>query len=250
MAPSHPSEEMNMVMRQLIWSVIWCGCAANAMAQTAQAAQTAPTSSPPAGRSESPAQTFRLPFNSRWFVAQGGDTLNVNHHMTNAAQAHGLDFVMVAGASQREISTPNPQRVEDFFAWGRSVLAPHDGEVVAVVNDMPDNALGVKDADHPAGNHVGIQIAPDRFVFLGHLQRGSITVKPGDRVVAGQTLGRCGNSGNSDHPHVHMHVQDRRVLGSGHGQMPVFANINVELSGKVFEQVTWPLTRGLFVSNR
>jgi murein DD-endopeptidase MepM/ murein hydrolase activator NlpD len=237
---------MNMVKRRLFWGVMWCACAANAEAQTAQAA---PTSSPPADRSESRASTFRLPFAGRWFVAQGGDTLNVNQHMAVPAQAFGIDFVKVGGVSDRELSKPNPQRVEDFYAWGQSVLAPHEGEVVAVVDDMPDNALGVKDADHPAGNHVGIQIAPDRFVFLGHLQRGSISVKPGDRVVAGQTLGRCGNSGNSDHPHVHMHVQDQRMLGSGLGQMPVFANIKVELSGKAFERVTWPLTRGLFVSN-
>lgn len=236
-----------MLMRQLIWGVMWCACAANSMAQSAQAP---PASSPSASRSVSSASTFRLPFDGRWFVAQGGDTLNVNHHMTVPAQAYGLDFVKVAGASEREISTPNPQRVEDFYAWGQSVLAPHDGEVVAVVNDLPDNALGLKDERNPAGNHVGIQIAPDRFVFLGHLQRGSISVKPGDRVVAGQTLGRCGNSGNSDHPHVHMHLQDQRVLGTGNGHMPVFADIKVELSGKVFEHVTWPLTRGLFVSNR
>ena len=195
-------------------------------------------------------QALRLPFEGRWFVAQGGDTLNVNQHMAVPAQAFGIDFVKVRGVSDRELSKPNPQRVEDFYAWGQAVLAPHDGEVVAVVNVLPDNALGVKDADHPAGNHVGIQIAPDRFVFLGHLQRGSIGVKPGDRVVAGQTLGRCGNSGNSDHPHVHMHLQDQRVLGTGNGHMPLFADIKVELSGKVFEHVTWPLTRGLFVSNR
>ena len=192
---------------------------------------------------------LRLPFNGRWFVAQGGDTLNVNQHMAQPAQAFGIDFVKVGGASHREVSRPNPQRVEDFYAWGQQVLSPTGGEVIAVVNDRPDNALGMKDAEHPAGNHVVIQTAANRFVFLAHFQRGSIGVKPGQRVAVGQLLGRCGNSGNSDFPHVHLHVQDQPTLNSGQGQMPVFSKINLELSGKAFRRVTWPLTRGLFVSN-
>ena len=35
---------------------------------------------------------------------------------------------------------------------------------------------------------------------------GSITVKPGDRLTAGQVLARLGNTGNTDAPHLHFHV--------------------------------------------
>ena len=51
-------------------------------------------------------------------------------------------------------------------------------------------------------------VAPERFVFLCHLQPGSLLVKAGDRVAAGQPLGRVGNSGNTSEPHVHVHLQD------------------------------------------
>jgi hypothetical protein len=235
-----------MALLQLILVIALLGCSLHGVAQP-----VSPLSNPSADQSAAPARQLhlRLPFKGRWYVAQGGDTLNVNQHMEVAAQAFGIDFVKVGGVSNRELSQPNPKRVEDFYAWDQEVLAPIDGEVIAVVNDLPDNALGSKDVNHPAGNYVAIQISPNRFVFLAHFQRGSINVKRGDRVAAGQPLGRCGNSGNSDFPHVHLHVQDRRMLNTGQGQMPVFSNIKVELSGKVFEKVTWPLTRGLFVAN-
>lgn len=194
------------------------------------------------------AQDLRLPFDGRWFVLQGGDTINVNHHMAVQAQWYGVDFGKVGGPGGRALSTPHPSRPEDFYAWNAQVLSPIDGDVVSVVNDRPDNALGTKDAEHPRGNHVVIEAAPGRYVVLAHFRRHGITVAHGDRVVRGQSLGRCGNSGNSDFPHVHLHVQDAREPSDARGVNPVFSQIDVELTGKAFDGVTWPLIRGLFVS--
>jgi murein DD-endopeptidase MepM/ murein hydrolase activator NlpD len=200
-------------------------------------------------RAPEPSPVLRLPFDGRWFVMQGGDTPNVNAHMMSAAQAYGVDFAKVGGRMDRELARGTPRTIQDFFSWGEPVLAPADGTVVTVVNDQPDNPLGVKDAAHPAGNHVVIRIAPDRFAFIAHMQKGSVRVKPGDTVTAGQRLGLCGNSGNSDFPHIHLHVQDTPDLNSGHGQNMIFGPIDVELTGKTFTRVSWPLIRGLFVSN-
>lgn len=194
-------------------------------------------------------QDLRLPFNGRWFVMQGGDTPNVNQHMTVGAQAYGVDFAKVGGPSQRQLALGTPTKVEDFFSWGEPVLAPADGAVVSVVNDLPDNPLGTKDTEHPAGNYLVIRIAEGRFVYLAHMQRGSVLVKARDEVKRGQRVGLCGNSGNSDFPHVHLHIQDTPDLNIGRGQNPIFGPINVELTGKQFTNVTWPLIRGLFVWN-
>ena len=194
-------------------------------------------------------QELQLPFHGRWFVMQGGDTPNVNQHMMNPAQAFGVDFAKVGGAGGRRLSPGTPTRAQDFYSWGEQVLAPAEGIVVSVVNDRPDNPLGTKDPEQPAGNHVVIKLAEDRFVFLAHMQKGSVAVKPGDVVQRGQLLGLCGNSGNSDFPHVHFHVQDTPDLNQGRGQNMEFGPINVELTGKQFLGVSWPMIRGLFVSN-
>jgi biotin carboxyl carrier protein len=196
------------------------------------------------------AQDYGLPFQGRWFVMHAGDTPNVNHHMSLEAQWYGMDFAKVGGPGNRSPARAGATKIEDFYSWGEAVLSPVEGEVVAVVDTFPDNPLGTKDPANPTGNHVVIKPATSRFVFLAHFQKGSITVKPGDKVKRGQVLGKCGNSGNSDFPHVHMHVQDTAELNKGMGQNITFTGINVEMTGKQFDNVSWPLIRGLFVSNR
>ncbi|MCP3983439.1 MAG: M23 family metallopeptidase [bacterium] len=201
------------------------------------------------GATQAAAEGLSLPFSGRWFVAQAGDSLNVNHHMSSPAQFYGIDFVKAGGASGRELARGTPSRVSDYYSWGEDVLAPGNGTVVAVVSDLPDNPLGTKDPKNHAGNYVVIQIDDDQFVFLAHMQQGTVTVAPGDNVQQAQTLGLCGNSGYSDYPHIHFHVQDTPTLDEGTGQNPTFGPIDVELTGKHLEAVTWPLIRGLFVSN-
>jgi murein DD-endopeptidase MepM/ murein hydrolase activator NlpD len=156
----------------------------------------------------------------------------------------------VGGPSQRALSKSTGSTVEDFYSWGEPALSPVEGEIKAVVDQFPDNPLGVKDAQSPAGNHVVIAVTTNRYLFIAHLQKGSVKAKPGQHVAVGQELGRCGNSGNTDFPHIHMHVQDTPTLNQGQGQNMIFKGINVELTGKTFENVDWPLIRGLFVWNR
>lgn len=196
------------------------------------------------------AQELHLPFNGRWFVAQGGDTVNVNQHMGVRAQWYGADFLKVGGPSQRSVARTDGASIEDYYSWGEAVLSPAAGTVEAAVDGLPDNPLGKKDAKNPAGNHVVIKVATNCFVFIGHLQNGSVSVKAGEQIKPGQLLGKCGNSGNTDAPHVHMHVQDTPTLNKGLGQSMIFKSINVELTGKTFENVDWPLIRGLFVWNK
>lgn len=45
------------------------------------------------------------------------------------------------------------------------------------------------------------------YLILAHLQRGSVAVRPGQEVEEGALLGRCGNSGNTSEPHIHLHHQ-------------------------------------------
>jgi hypothetical protein len=45
-----------------------------------------------------------------------------------------------------------------------------------------------------------------QVVALGHFQASSVSVKIGDRVIAGQYLGKIGNSGFTHRPHLHLQV--------------------------------------------
>jgi murein DD-endopeptidase MepM/ murein hydrolase activator NlpD len=58
------------------------------------------------------------------------------------------------------------------------------------------------------GNHVVLDLGDGVYAALAHLRRGSVRVRPGDRVAAGQQLAECGNSGNSSEPHLHFQLMD------------------------------------------
>jgi hypothetical protein len=146
---------------------------------------------------------FRLPFEGEWTVFWGGEKKEDNLLVAYTAdRRYGLDFVAAGDGST-----------------GSEVLAPADGVVVAAVDGLPDADPGVVDrkAD-PSGNHVVIQVAERQFVFLCHLQNGSVRVETGQKVRAGDPIARAGSSGWSrltPQPHLAVHLQDTPVPGKG-----------------------------------
>ena len=70
----------------------------------------------------------------------------------------------------------------------------------------------------PFGNYVAIA-ANRGTVFMCHLARGSVLVREGQAVRAGDEVGRCGNSGRTTVPHLHIHAQDRPepAIAEAHG---------------------------------
>jgi len=69
------------------------------------------------------------------------------------------------------------------------------------------------DKNNPAGNYIILKVEnTDNAVLLAHLMKDSIRVKQGDRIEAGQLIGKVGNSGNTSEPHLHIHcvkINDR-----------------------------------------
>jgi hypothetical protein len=135
------------------------------------------------------------PFLGTWIVGAGGPLPGRNHHLVASDQRFAYDFVRIGGRSA-----------------GTPILAPCDGEVVAASDGMQDlppsrnpNRPGI--GGRELGNHVGIRCG-DATVFLCHLQHGSVAVAIGDRIAAGTPVGRCGNSGRTTWPHLHLHAQD------------------------------------------
>ncbi|WP_457938246.1 M23 family metallopeptidase [Mesorhizobium sp. 10J20-29] len=158
--------------------------------------------------------SLRLPFDGEWHVYWGGRTLEENYHAVDAAQRFAVDLLIRRdGASH----AGDPHRLESYFCWDAPVLAPAGGEVVEAVTGLPDQAIGETDAEHPAGNHVVLDLGAGAYLFLAHLRQGSVQVSTGDSVKAGQEIGRCGNSGNTSEPHLHVHMQTTPDLAEGEG---------------------------------
>jgi len=159
--------------------------------------------------SKSEAVELAAPFHGEWIVVQGGRSSLINHHYRVPSQRDALDL---AGLSNGQVRIGKERALEAYPAWGQTLLAPADGKVVAVVSNLRDNAIGETDHEHLAGNHVCIDLGNRRYVLMAHLQKDSVLVAVGDTVHAGQPVAKCGNSGNTSQPHLHLQVQSEPNL--------------------------------------
>jgi hypothetical protein len=157
---------------------------------------------------------FRLPLEGPVTVAWGGATLAVNYHVVMADQRWAYDLLVTRDGRSFE---GDGSRLEQYFAFDRPVLAPAGGVVRAVHDGEPDGPVGQWRVRRALGNHVILEVADGVFLFVAHFRQDSIAVTTGERVTAGQVLGRVGNSGNSSEPHVHLHLQDTPTAYFGEG---------------------------------
>ncbi|GED71594.1 peptidase M23 [Brevibacillus reuszeri] len=154
--------------------------------------------------------TYRAPFKGEWYVFWGGQNVLANYHYAVPSQRYAYDLIQVKdGFSYKGDAKKN----ESYYMFGQEILAPEAGTVVHIVNDVKDNVpVGVMNEAHPAGNVVVIDHGNGEYSYLAHLKEGSVTVKVGDRVAKGDTIGLGGNSGNSSEPHLHYQVSDGKDL--------------------------------------
>jgi hypothetical protein len=173
----------------------------------------------------------------------------VPSHGTDAfGSAYAIDLVPVdehgrsAPRTWRGLVAAEPPQI--FIGFGLAILAPVTGTVALVHDGEPDHAarrsplvlvpylLGQPQrarlgAPGLAGNHVVIAIgAGGPFVLLAHLQQGSVRVRPGQAVTTGVPVARCGNSGNSTEPHLHLQVSDSTDWTSARGLPLEFGRVD------------------------
>lgn len=104
-------------------------------------------------------------------------------------------------------------RVPDGVAMakGVQVLAAAPGTVLRLRDGMDDVSIRVTGADavkdREAGNSLIIDHGNGWETQYGHLRKGSIIVKPGQTVTAGQPIALMGLSGNTEFTHTHFEVR-------------------------------------------
>lgn len=181
-----------------------------------------------------------LPFTGRW-LARNSPARRVPSHGTDLfGGRYAIDFIGVdhrrRTAERRDwrtfLATEPPER---FLAFGRPILAPAGGTVVAAHDGETDHvgrrsqptlvpytlgqAARVRQGVAAiAGNYLVIALRDSgAFVALAHLRAGSVRVAVGEEVTADQPVAECGNSGNSTQPHLHLQVMDSPDLSIARG---------------------------------
>ena len=136
----------------------------------------------------------------------------------------------------------DPQKKENWLSYGEPIFAPAGGLVIDAVSDLPDNTFdetgnakspsGVETRDPQGfGNHVTIRHADGRVSWLLHMQTGSVLVKAGDAVLAGDLVGKIGFTGDSLFPHLHYTVTNSATYPS-QGIPSYFANFSRVLGSR------------------
>lgn len=167
------------------------------------------------------------PFAGHWLVQNSPANRVPSHGTWLFASGHAIDFTPVdRGGRSAPVTLAalfRPEPPDRFTGFGRAVTAPVSGVVRAAHDEEPDHhayrgfpSLGYAATQRGrvragwaglAGNHVIIETG-GVFIALCHLQRGSICVQPGEVIECGAVVGRCGNSGNSTEPHLHVQAMD------------------------------------------
>ncbi len=152
--------------------------------------------------------SISLPFMGKWTVNQGYD----GEYTHKDDWRHGLDFVLTDGSTKEYLG--EGLVVEDYYCYGKNIIAPADGYVVDIIETIDDNIVGEMDMIHNWGNTVVIQHLYGLCSQMSHIKKGSIEVKKGDFVQKGQYIAKVGNSGRSPYPHLHFQIQSAPIVGA------------------------------------
>ena len=183
----------------------------------------------------------QLPFEGTWYVAAEHGSLDA--HKRFLAEAFAYDFLQIGsnGKSYQHDGKTN----NDYYAYGKKVLAAKDGTVVFIRSDVAENVPGeTTNLTSPGGNVVIIDHGNNQFGYYAHLKPFTLAVKPGTHVNAGDILGEVGNSGDSPEPHLHFHVMNNPDPGQGDGIPLVFESWKAEAYGR------FPVSRQLGILPR
>jgi hypothetical protein len=153
-------------------------------------------------------------------------------------QAEGKDIGAVRNVSGKKWSglkagATDKSVVTNWVVYGKPVYAMAAGKIYSCWRNAPDNVPGSKLPEYDqkkisgGGNHLWILQDDGVRTLYAHMQPGSVpadlcphnkplmsgtdpnedAVADGARVKAGQMIGRVGNTGSSDGPHLHVHMQ-------------------------------------------
>lgn len=140
-----------------------------------------------------------------YHVGQGGDLPLINYHNVHQAQRYALDIGKLNVFGTRAAGL-YPEQPVDYAVYGETLYSPCAGVVREAVFGLRDHWPPERDPEHPAGNYLVIE-CNGVDVVIAHMMKASAAVASGEAVMAGQAIGRVGNSGNTSEPHLHIHAE-------------------------------------------
>jgi urea transporter/murein DD-endopeptidase MepM/ murein hydrolase activator NlpD len=148
-----------------------------------------------------------LPFSGKWSVYQAFD----DEWTHKGKYKYAYDFVK---KTDNKTYINDGHYLQDYYAFGASIIAPVSGYVVDRRDDLVDNIIGEVDRVNNWGNYIIIKSDLGFYVEISHLMQYSITANVGEYIQINSIIAKCGNSGYSPEPHIHIQVQELGLIGS------------------------------------
>ncbi|PWK20836.1 M23 family metallopeptidase [Xanthomarina spongicola] len=146
-----------------------------------------------------------LPFKEEWYVFWGGTSEEQNYHVAHENQQYAYDILIVKDSMSYK---GDPKINENYFVFGKEIIAPCDAKVVKVITGVKDNIPGELNPEQLTGNTIVLETSNKEYILFAHLKENSIAVREGQFIRQGSLLGQCGNSGNTTEPHLHLSLQN------------------------------------------
>ena len=163
-----------------------------------------------------------------WLAANGPSNTSAHRRAMlpsdgkpHIGQRYAIDWVQLGDDGQT--FTGDKSKNSGYHAYDQEIHAVADGKIVEVKDGIPENEpnsgqLAVQiTSDTLPGNRIIQEIGEGHYAAYAHLRPGTIKVKAGDTVHAGDVLAHLGNTGNSSEPHLHFQVCDAPSFPASEG---------------------------------
>ena len=131
----------------------------------------------------------------------------VDHDPSDAASDFACSGLSYDGHKGTDFALPT----YDMIGQGVDVLAAADGVVTGLRDGMTDARYSAARAEEIKGRECGnglvLRHADGWETQYCHLRRGSVAVREGQRITAGDVIGQVGMSGRAEFPHLHLSVR-------------------------------------------
>jgi murein DD-endopeptidase MepM/ murein hydrolase activator NlpD len=174
---------------------------------------------------------YRLPFLGQWTVVNGGIDKEMSHSWSMPSQRYAYDFLILDEEGKSRLG--DPRKHESYYCYNKDILAPCEGTVLSIQDGYEESLIDGKGSSNCSakdirGNHILISHGDHEYSLIAHIKKNSFLVGIGDRVVQGQPLAKCGNSGNSSEPHIHYQLQNGTSFYYAEGIPVGFSDITAE----------------------
>ena len=162
-----------------------------------------------------PAAALAQPVLSLPLDCTPGEDCHVQNYVDRKAGPGAADFacgtLSYDGHNGTDFAVGSLQAMRD----GVEVRAAAAGIVRGTRDKWPDIAVGTAGAPELGGQDCGNGVAIDHgggwITQYCHMKQGSVAVRSGERVEAGQRIGEVGLSGRTEFPHIHVSVSHNGV---------------------------------------